>query len=138
MGNFLEKVMKEISSTIALDFDGVIHKNSKGFHDGTIYDDPLPGTEEALNFLSKNYTLVIYTCKASPERPLVNGKTGVELISEWLEKHKLNKYVSKIVYEKPRALFYIDDKVIRFDSWSQALNEVKLLEKTDINDMSKF
>ena len=138
MGNFLEKIMKEISSTIGLDFDGVVHKNSKGFHDGTIYDEPLPGTKEALSFLSNKYTLIIYTCKANPERPLVNGKTGVELISEWLKKHKLNKYISDITNKKPRALFYIDDKVIRFDNWSQSLTDVKLLEKTDVNDMSKF
>ena len=33
------------------------------------------------------YDLVIYTCKATPTRPLVNGKTGIELVWEWLEKH---------------------------------------------------
>ena len=33
----------ENSIDLGLDFDGVIHKNSKGFHDGTIYDEPLDG-----------------------------------------------------------------------------------------------
>ena len=33
---------------IAIDFDGVIHKNSKGFHDGTIYDEPLEGAKDSL------------------------------------------------------------------------------------------
>ena len=65
---------------LAIDFDGVIHKSSKSFHDGTIYDNPIDGVEEALKKLSKDYTLIIYTCKANPDRPLVNGKTGIELI----------------------------------------------------------
>ena len=30
---------KENKNIIAIDFDGVIHKSSRGFHDGTIYDD---------------------------------------------------------------------------------------------------
>ena len=137
MESFLEKIKKEISSTIGVDFDGVMHKNSKGFHDGTIYDDPLLGTKEALTLLSKEYTLVIYTCKANPERPLVNGKTGVELIWEWLEKHGLDQYISEITNEKQRALFYIDDKVIRFKTWQQALNDVEKLGG-DVNDPSKF
>ena len=54
--NYKDKVKKEINSTIAIDFDGVIHKNSKGYHDGTIYDDPVPGTLKALRDLSMVYT----------------------------------------------------------------------------------
>ena len=33
------------NTQIGIDFDGVIHKNSKGFHDGTIYDEPIEGVE---------------------------------------------------------------------------------------------
>ena len=36
---------------ISVDFDGVIHKCSKGYHDGTIYDDPVEGVKEALKKL---------------------------------------------------------------------------------------
>lgn len=111
--------------TLAIDFDGVIHKNSKGFHDGTIYDEPISGTKEALEFLSKKFTLIIYTCKANSNRPLVNGKTGTELIWEWLEKHDMSKYISEITWEKPHALFYIDDRAIRFTNWEQTLNDMK-------------
>ena len=121
----MEDFLKDISSIISIDFDGVIHKNSKGFHDGTIYDEPISGTKEALEFLSKKFTIVISTCKAIPERPLINGKTGTELIWEWLKKYDLDKYISDVTDKKIRASFYIDDKGIRFTNWEQTLNDMK-------------
>ena len=114
---FKESVLKEDNNTIAIDFDGVIHKNSKGFHDGTIYDEPIEGVKKGLEYLSKSYKLVIYTCKANPDRPLINGKTWTKLIYDWLCKHKLDSYIYNIVYTKPNALHYIDDKAIRFINW---------------------
>ena len=110
---------------IAVDFDGVIHKSSKGFHDGTIYDEPVDGTKKGLEYLSKSYKLVVYTCKANPDRPLINEKTGTELIWEWMEKYDLSKYVSDVVYGKPNAKYYIDDKAICFIDWNQILKVVK-------------
>ena len=102
---------------LGIDFDGVIHNNDKGFYDGTIYGDPVDGTEEALKKLSDKYTLICYTAKAKPDRMLINGKTGTELVWEWLKEHKFDKYISKVTSEKPRAVAYIDDKAIRFSNW---------------------
>jgi len=137
--DFLDKVREEIKSTVAIDFDGVMHKNSKGYHDGTIYDAPIEGTKEALEILSKKYSrLVIYTCKTNPERPPVNGKTAEEMIWEWLEKHGMKQYICEITHEKPRASFYIDDKAIKFDTWNNALNEINDAGKDVASDISKF
>ena len=122
--DFKNKVIEEDKNTIADDFDGVIHKNSKGFSDGTVYDEPVEGVKEGLEYLSKSYKLVIYSCKASNDRPLVNGKTGSELIYDWLVKYKLDSYIHDIVYEKPNAKYYIDDKAIKFLNWNQVLEEV--------------
>ena len=80
-------------NNIAVDFDGVIHNFDKGWHDGTCYGDPLPGALEALKRLSQDYNVIIFTAKAKPSRPLVNGKTGTELVQEWLEKHDVMRYV---------------------------------------------
>ena len=124
MKDFLNKIKEETESVVAIDFDGVLHKNSKGFHDGTIYDEPVDGTSEALDYLSSKYTLVIFTCKAKPSRPLINGKTGIELIWEWLLKYNLAQFINSITHEKPRALVYIDDKGIKFENWKQTLGEV--------------
>ena len=113
---------------IGIDFDGVIHQCSKGYYDGTIYDSPVDGAYAALERLSKKYTVIIYTCKAKPDRGLVNGKTGIELVWEWLENNNLSKFVSKVTSEKPRAVAYIDDKCVKFDNWDQCLGELKDME----------
>ena len=125
MNGFLNILEHEASKNVGIDFDGVIHKNSKGYYDGTIYDEPVEGTKEALALLSSKYNLIIYTCKAKPRRPLINGKTGTELIWEWLDKYELSVYISEITYEKPTVLFYIDDKAVRFTNWKNTLEEIK-------------
>ena len=102
---------------IAVDFDGVIHKNSKGYYDGTIYDEPMDGARTSLEKLSEEYDVVIFTAKAKPDRGLINGKTGTQLIWEWLKKHEMDEFVTKVTAEKPRAVAYIDDKAIKFESW---------------------
>lgn len=111
---------------IGVDFDGVIHKNSKGYHDGTVYDEPIEGAREALQKLSEKYTVIVYTAKARKDRGLVNGRSGTQLIWDWLKQHDLNQYVSKVTAEKPRAVAYIDDKGIKFDNWDNVLSQIDL------------
>ncbi len=112
-------------NNIAIDFDGVIHNFDKGWHDGTCYGDPLPGSIAAIKSLSKKYKIIIFTAKAKKNRPLVNGKTGVELVRDWLEKHGLIEYVNEITSEKPRAKIYIDDNGYRFENWKKTLNDIE-------------
>jgi len=107
---------------IAIDFDGVIHTFDKGWYDGTCYGEPLPGSLEAIIKLSETHNIIIFTAKAKPSRPLVNGKTGVQLVREWLEKHEVMKYVSEITAEKPRSQIYIDDKGYHFQNWKDTMN----------------
>ena len=115
-------------NNLAIDFDGVIHNFDKGWHDGTCYGDPLPGALEAVARLAKNYNIIIFTAKAKPSRPLVNGKTGTELVSEWLGKHDVLQFVDEITAEKPRSQVYIDDKGYHFQNWEDTL---KYLEEKD-------
>jgi hypothetical protein len=126
MSNVFKKLLsEEENSIIAIDFDGVIHSFEHGYHDGTIYGTPISGSKESLEKLSQKFTLILYTAKAKPDRPLVNGKTGIELVQEWLEKYELDKYFIEITAEKPRCLCYIDDKAIQFTSWDNTLEELK-------------
>ena len=40
---------------IVFDFDGVIHKYSKGWQDGSIYDEPVEGIAKVINALHNKY-----------------------------------------------------------------------------------
>ena len=126
--NWISEQQKNESSIIAIDFDGVLHKNSKGYYDGTIYDEPVKGAFNALKYLSSNYTLVIYSFKGTPDRPLVNGKDGIELIWDWLKVNKVDQYITDVVRYKPNAMIYIDDKGYRFNNWEETLKFLKKFE----------
>ena len=106
---------------LAIDFDGVVHSFDKGYHDGTCYGKPIEGSIEAIKELSKKFNIIIYTAKAKPDRPIVNGKTGFQLVYSWLNKYGLTEYIKEITCEKPRAQLYIDDKGYRFENWKDTL-----------------
>jgi 5'(3')-deoxyribonucleotidase len=127
MANFSPPGFENQSTVVAIDFDGVLHNADKGWGDGTCYGDPLPGSIDAIKELSKKYKIIIFTAKAKPDRPLVNGKTGTELVQEWFERHNILEYINSITSEKPRAELYIDDNGYRFENWRDTL---KFIEKT--------
>lgn len=110
---------------IAIDFDGVIHNDYLGYHDGTCYGNPIEGSLDAIKELSKKYKIIIFTAKAKPSRPLVDGKTGKELVTDWLIKYKYIEYIQEVTCEKPRAIIYIDDNGYRFANWENTLNFMK-------------
>lgn len=116
------------ANNLAIDFDGVVHTFDKGFFDGTCYGEPIAGALDAIKELSKKFRIVIFTAKAKPDRPLINGKTGTELVEEWLTKHGIMEYVHEITSEKPRALLYIDDNGYRFENWNDTLEFVNKLK----------
>ena len=113
-------------NNLAIDFDGVIHNFDKGWHDGTCYGDPLPGALDAIRTLSEDWNIIVFSAKVRPDRPLVEGKTGYELVDEWLQDHGVRDLVAEITHEKPRAQHYIDDKAIEFtNNWAEILERLK-------------
>ena len=119
----------ENKKNIGIDFDGVIHKCSKGYHDGTVYDDPIEGSLESLKTIKEmGYNIIIYSCKSRSDRPSVNGKNGTEMIWEWLEKYNVKHLVTDVVSEKPRAICFIDDKGYRFENWEDTMKFLELMK----------
>ena len=106
------------SKTIALDFDGVIHRYSKGWHDGTAYDRPMKGSFDAMiKIQNKGYDIAIFSSRE--ERP----------IREWFELWwpQLTKDVEMPqfeYYKKPPALYVIDDRALRFTNWRDINNYI--------------
>ena len=127
--DYNQKVTNDQSKNLGIDFDGVIHNDDLGFHDGTVYGEPIEGSLESIKFLSNFFTIIIFTAKAKKDRPLVNGKTGAELVRQWLLKHDILKYVSDITAEKPRAFLYVDDKGFRFENWQDTIKFIKLINE---------
>lgn len=115
---------KNEKSGLAIDFDGVIHRNSLGYKDGTVYDTPVEGAIEAIKVLAQKHTITLYTFKGHPDRPLIDGKDGIELTWEWLEKYGLKSYIKDIVWGKPNAQIYIDDKGYRFIDWKSTIKYI--------------
>jgi hypothetical protein len=106
--------------TICIDFDNTIHEAYNGYYNGTCYGPVIDGSRAALEILSSMFKIVILTVKAREDRPLINGKTGSELVEDWLKKNDLMQYVSEITAVKPPALYYIDDKGITYQNdWSE-------------------
>lgn len=105
--------------TIAVDFDGVIHRYSKGWYDGTIYDIPVTGCKDHLKkWTEKGYRIVIFTTRLNPE---MGDDINIERekIDQWL---KTSGFIKGVHYDdvtalKPKAVVYIDDRAIRFINW---------------------
>lgn len=111
---------------IAIDFDGVLHGYSKGWHDGTIYDPPVPGTAEAMRKLKEQgHTLYIFSTRTNPvfkkKEDAVDQKKNME---DWLKSHEI-PFDKVWTFGKPMADLFIDDRAIGFNgNWEQTLKEV--------------
>ena len=125
---FPDKFKKDLNN-LSIDFDGVIHNSNKGFHDGSCYGNPIEGSVEAIKELSKKFRIIVFTAKAKPDRPLVDGKNGIDHVKEWLTKYGLIDYITEITAEKPRAFLYIDDNGLRFEDWNTTLDFIRDIKK---------
>lgn len=120
-----------MNGTIAVDFDGVLHAYRKGWHDGTIYDDPVPGSRSAMAALmDRGYTIVIYSTRCYDRK--VGDKVEKNQVSEmieWLTRHQIP--FSRVHTEpgKPLCKLFIDDRAYRFDGrWPEFLDWLEYAE----------
>ena len=93
------------NKTLATDFDGVLHRYSRGWYDGSIYDVPMEG---AVDFTTKltneGWKLIVFTTRKE-----------IEQIKLWLKKYNFPDM--EVTNTKPIATAYIDDRAIRFTNW---------------------
>lgn len=97
--------IKIMNNLIAVDFDGVIHKFSKGWQDGSLYDEIMPDAYKEIKYLQqKGYEIVVFTTR-----------DNLDDVRIWLKNHNLDLEVTN---KKPNARAFIDDRAIRFTNWS--------------------
>lgn len=113
--------------TVAIDFDGVIHAYSRGWQDGSIYDEPVPGALDAIRALQARCAVFVHTSRYPGQ------------VAEWLRCHGIDAvsdaaFVGEfwdrqdevlVTRRKLPAAAYIDDRAIRFVDWAQALSDVE-------------
>lgn len=135
--------------TIAIDFDGVIHKYSKGWHDGTIYDEPMKSAFESIKKLMDNGYSVFILSTRNPKqikkwldkylwfwdsfapRMFDNADIDKNFIygfkSEVIKRRTLfweKDHVLGITNRKLPAMIYLDDRAMRFVDWNKAVEDI--------------
>lgn len=104
--------------TIAVDFDGVIHRyDSPWVNAHTIPDLPVDGAIRWLWEMLQKFDVVIFSTRCKTWR-------GRRAVRKWLREHAGNLYYEtpgqigiedvRLSFNKPRALIYLDDRAVRF------------------------
>lgn len=129
-------------STVAIDFDGPIHRYSRGWQDGSIYDEPSPGAWDAIARIQRRHAVFIFTSR------------DTLAVQAWLAQHaprELGVFVSDpgeryftgngggpvpfwedrdrilVTNRKLPATAYIDDRAVHFQDWLLAQGELERL-----------
>lgn len=130
--------------TISVDFDGVIHAYSKGWHNGKIYDGEVKYALHALWVLMREDAVFIHTTR-SPRQVArwiekMSGPDGIYCTTRvprtWWGKRKpfWNKRNLLLVTNwKMAANVYIDDRGYTFTSWADVMRHLGI-ENTGITD----
>jgi hypothetical protein len=108
---------------LCLDFDGVIHRYSRGWQDGSIYDDVVLGFFEWAIRAKDHFRLVIYSSRSKTDE-------GVQAMILWTSS-QLGAYLAsfswptidpplttgdfEFAHEKPPAFLTIDDRALTFN-----------------------
>jgi|SRR5882724_4900952 len=105
---------------LALDLDGVLHRYSKGWNDGTIYDPPTAGAVEFVREAVNYFTVVVVSSRLS-------DNDGYATVWAWLRKWNFPPVVT-LSHKRPPALVTLDDRALTFEGvWPdmQTLKEFK-------------
>lgn len=121
-------------STIAVDFDGVIHSYKSGWQGRSkIPDPPVEGAIEWLWQLVQCYNVAIVSSRASTF-------WSRWAMRRWLRRHSGNLYYEtpggvgiesvRITNRKVPAIVYLDDRALRFEGTFPQIADLERLRKT--------
>lgn len=111
---------------VVIDFDGVIHKYSQGYHDGTCYDPPMDGALDAIDeFMRAGRPTVVGT--ARPVAELVPWFTehapDLKIVVDYEGKIEFWERTDAVLItnRKVVAKHYIDDRAIPHTDWPRTM-----------------
>ncbi len=99
--------------TVAVDFDGVIHTYDKGWQDGSIYGDLMPGAVNSLTRLMQRYAVFIHTARNSSQ------------VARWIEDR--TSHGIECTTRVPRSGFW--DRQGYLLDWDQAMADLEVIER---------
>jgi len=116
-------------ATVAVDFDGVIHDYKRGWQDGSIYGDFMPGAVVALSRLMSNYAVFVHTTRNPGQvARWIEDRSGHAFecvtrasILPWKRQFWNERGLLLVTNRKLPAVAYIDDRAIEFTTWTLAL-----------------
>ena len=116
--------------TVALDFDGVIHRYSKGWNGGDIYDPPMDGSIEAVKTIMAKESVFVFTARAIQPVCVALEEWGLRCIADntTTPRRFWNKRgILLVTNRKLPARLYLDDRAVPFSpfgGWDQAMRDL--------------
>jgi hypothetical protein len=93
--------MKPKERLLVVDLDGVLCEETGRWDDYGVRPH-IPGAIAKLRALSEVYEITLYTARPSDDAFWVTV--------EWLQRHGVDKLVTRVVFDKPRGFCYVDDR----------------------------
>jgi len=116
-----------------VDFDGVIHTYDKGWQDGSIYGDLMPGAVNSLTRLMQRYAVFIHTARNSSQvARWIEDRTshGIECTTRVPRSGFWDRQGYLLVTDRKLPAFaYIDNRGIRWVNWDQAMADLEVIER---------
>lgn len=96
---------------LLIDFDGVLHRYSRGWADGTAYDPPFDDALAAvITLIERGYEVVVFSTRPA------------EQIVPWLRQHGFPPL--PVTDRKLPAIALVDDRAVHHVDWTGTLSEL--------------